>query len=291
MLLSTETGGLRIKYDDKIAIKMIKDAGFDAFDYSFCYLKGQPEKDMLDDNYIERAHELRAYADEIGIVCNQSHAPLDFKYTDETDLSNENFLRNVRAIEVASILGAKSIIFHGLGIVYAHDIDYIEYNTKYLRSYLPYCEKYNMKISYENSCAISKDMKAIPIPGVHTAEEYMRFIDSLDNRWFNICVDTGHLAVVGMEPVEFISGLTNDYLCALHIHENDGTRDQHLIPYTLGKFNWDKITEALKKIDYKGDFTLESSTFFAYIPDELLPSALKYAADLGRLLIKKIEEA
>ena len=196
MLLSTETSGLRLKYDDKIAIKMIKDAGFDAFDGSLCYMKGQPEKDLLDDNYIERAKELRAYADEIGIVCNQTHAPLDFQYTDETDLSNENFLRNVRAIEVSSILGAKSIIFHGLGIVYAHDIDYIEYNTKYLRSYLPYCEKYNMKISYENSCAISKDMKAIPIPGVHTAEEYMRFIDSLDNRWFNICVDTGHLAAM-----------------------------------------------------------------------------------------------
>ena len=47
MKLSTETGGLRRRYDDKVAVKMIKDAGFDAFDYSFCYMLDQPEKERF----------------------------------------------------------------------------------------------------------------------------------------------------------------------------------------------------------------------------------------------------
>ena len=287
MKLSIETGELRRRFNDKIALKMIKDAGFDAFDYSFCYFHDQPEKDMLDDCYIQRATELRKYADEIGLVCTQSHAPLDYAYTDEPSLSNINFMRNVRAIEVASILGAKSIVFHGLGIVHAKGLDYIEYNTQYLRSYLPYCEKYNMVISYENSCAISKEMKVIPIPGLHTPEEYMKFIDSLDNRWFNLCFDTGHCAVVGAEPDEFILGMNNKYLKALHIHENNREKDQHLIPYS-GNFDWDKIADALRKIDYQGDFSFECSNFLAYLPNDLLSPALKYCEQMGRHFIRKI---
>ena len=41
MCLSTGTTLLRRKLDDKTAIRMIKEAGFDSFDYSFCYMLHQ----------------------------------------------------------------------------------------------------------------------------------------------------------------------------------------------------------------------------------------------------------
>lgn len=287
MLLSTETSNLRRRFDDKTAIKMIKDAGFDAFDYSFCYMKDQPEKDILRDDYKERAYRLREYIDETGIVCNQSHAPLDFGLNDETELSNENYLRNVRSIEVAAILGAKNIVVHGIGSVYAAGIDYLEYNTKYLKSYIPYCEKHNMIISIENNGVVDKNRKIAAIPGLFTAQEHMQFVDVLGKDWFNVCVDTGHTAVVGLEPDKLIEGFDNSYLQALHIHENNRLKDQHLLPYG-GNFDWDSITAALRKIDYKGDFTLESSSFFLPVPNELLSAALKYAEQVGRNLISKI---
>ena len=288
MRLSIETGWLRRRYDDFTALKMIKEAGFDAVDYTFGCSDDQPEKDILEGDYLKKAYELRDYMDKIGIECSQAHTPLEFRYTEKPDLTTASYARNIRSMEIASVLGADNIIVHGLGIVYAEGIDYIEYNTKYLRTYLPYCEKYNIKVSYENSCAISKEKKAVPIPGVHTAEEYMRFIDLIGNEWFNICVDTGHAAVVGMEPEVFIRGLNNKYLKALHVHENDRSRDQHLLPYS-GNFDWDKITAALKEINYNGDFTFESTNFFAPIPNELIEDALRYCAKMGRFLINKIE--
>ena len=50
----------------------------------------------------------------IGIDCNQAHAPFDLKRSDEFDLSNENYQRLVRSLEVAPILGAKTIVIHSV---------------------------------------------------------------------------------------------------------------------------------------------------------------------------------
>ena len=86
MLLSIDTISLRQRYNDETALKMIKDAGFDAYDYSMFRANG--ERDMLDDDYIEKAHKLRAFADEIGLLCRQAHAPFDFTHTDTFDITN-----------------------------------------------------------------------------------------------------------------------------------------------------------------------------------------------------------
>ena len=290
MKLSTETGGLRRRYDDKVAVKMIKDAGFDAFDYSFCYMLDQPEKDSLKDDYIEKAYELRKYADSIGIVCNQAHAPLDFRHTDSVSLDDKKYLRNVRAIEAASVLGAKSIIIHPLGSILKsddHNLDYFEYNTMYLRSYIPYCEKFKIHISVEN-LNTSKDGKALGIPGLTTPDEISGWVISLGSDWFNICLDTGHSAITGIEPEDMIRGIGGELIKAVHIHDNDRLGDRHLLPFE-GNLNWENVAQALKDINYEGDFTLEASLFFSGVPDKLVPSSLKYAHDVGRYLISRIK--
>lgn len=290
MLLSTETGWLRRRFDDKTAVRMIKEADFDAFDYSFCYSLDQPEKDMLGEDYLERAYELKEFMEEIGIVCNQSHAPLDFRHWDEISLSDYKYLRNIRSIEVASILGCKNIIVHALGSVLNSDLDYFEYNRNYLRSYIPYCKKFNVHISVENLSTVDSERNAIGVPGITTPEEIISWVESLGSEWFNFCVDTGHAAISGVEPENLISALNNKQLAALHIHDNNRLDDQHLLPYE-GKLNWDNITAALRKIDYKGDFTLESTNFFNPVPNELVMPALKFAEKTGRYLIDKIKVA
>lgn len=287
MRLSTETGTLRRRFDDKTAIRYIKEAGFDSFDYSFCYMLDQPEKDILADDYLERAYDLKAYMNEIGIECNQAHAPLDFRHTDEISLNDMKYRRNVRAIEVASILGADNIIIHPLGSALRSELDFLEYNTAYLRSYIPYCEKYKMHIAVENINTYDWNRRSIGIPGFTTPEEIVSWVENLGSKWFNICVDVGHSALTGIEPEDMISAMNNSQLKALHIHDNNRLKDQHLLPYE-GDFNWDNIAAALRKIDYKGDFTLEAISFFSKVPDELVMPSLKFAAKTGRCLMNKI---
>lgn len=288
MRLSTETGFLRRRFDDQTAVKMLKEAGFDAFDYSFYYMLDQPEKDSLADDYLERAYALKEYADSLGISCSQAHAPLDFRHYDCISPDDMKYRRNLRAIEFASVLGAKSIIVHPLGSVLKSDLDYFEYNTKYLKSYIPYCEKFKIHISVEN-LNTSKDGKAFGIPGLTTPDEISSWVKSLGSEWFNICLDTGHSAITGIEPEDMIRTIGGEMIKAVHIHDNDRLGDLHLLPFE-GKLNWDNITGALKDIDYEGDFTLESTNFFTGVPDNLIPASLKYAEETGRYLISKIKD-
>ena len=287
MMLSMETGWLRRRFDDETAIRLIKEAGFDAFDYSFYYAKDQQGKDMLCDDYLQRAYTLKEHADSLGIVCNQTHAPLDFDHADEISLKNENYLRNVRAIEVSSVLGAKSIVVHSVGSVLRSNLDYFDYNINYLKSYIPYCEKYKMHISVENLHTYDDNKNAVGIKGLTTAQEHIDYIKKLDSEWFNICLDTGHTAVCGVEPDDMIMTIGNKLLKALHIHDTDKIKDRHWLPYS-GSINWEKVTDALGKIGYDGDFTMEAINFFAGVPDELVEASLKYACTTGRFLMNKI---
>lgn len=44
----------------------------------------------------------------------------------------------------------------------------------------------------------------------------------------------------------------------MHIHDNDGTYDEHLMPGD-GNLNWQDFLHSLKAVGYKGDFVLEAN--------------------------------
>ena len=46
-------------------------------------------------------------------------------------------------------------------------------------------------------------------------------------------------------------------LQALHLHDNDGSDDQHMLPYGRGNIDWQDVFSALKDIRYQGLFNFE----------------------------------
>lgn len=284
MKLSTETYVLREKFGDKAAIEMIKNAGFDCYDYSMYWTKN--ETDMLGENYRELAFSLREYANSIGIECNQAHAPFDLKRSDEFDLSNENYQRLVRSLEVASILGAKTIVIHSVFEPSKPVIDK-EFNKQYYEILIPYCEKFKINVSVENLFKRDKQTNRF-VSNFETPKKHIEFVNSLNSDFFNICIDVGHCAVVGQTPEETVSAMTPALLKSLHIHDNDFTNDRHCIPY-LGKLNWDNICRSLSEINYSEDLTLEIFGTLNKLDSSLLPAALCFAEKVGRHLIEKIE--
>ena len=46
-------------------------------------------------------------------------------------------------------------------------------------------------------------------------------------------------------------------LQALHLHDNDGSGDQHLMPYGAGKIDWKDVFSALKEVGYRGLYNWE----------------------------------
>lgn len=46
-------------------------------------------------------------------------------------------------------------------------------------------------------------------------------------------------------------------MTALHIADNEGERDQHMIPFGKGNINFEEVVRTLREIDYEGLFNLE----------------------------------
>lgn len=80
------------------------------------------------------------------------------------------------------------------------------------------------------------------------------FISEADKDACGICFDTGH-AQFESDVVEVIKQIGPHVVCT-HIHDNDGTYDQHNIPFT-GIINWEGFLFELMKAGYSGGFTFE----------------------------------
>lgn len=285
MKLSVETLVFHKRYGDRKTIQMLKQAGFDAVDYSYCALEEDDE--ALGEHYVEYAHQVRRFLDESQLVCYQAHAPLSMTYGCAFDETTEGYRKIVRSMEAASILGAEYIVVHALKVPVSEDD--LAYNLRYYKSFEPYCERFGIRIAIENIHKYHEKRKT-PIGRFNTPEVLYTLLKELDSPWYGICVDVGHAAVSGPEPEELIRGLDNCVLGCVHLHDNDYLQDRHWLPYA-GDLNWDSITEALRDIRYQGTLNLECTNYFRRFDDEMMPEALKFAAKVGHHLIRKIEES
>ncbi len=292
MILSTNTSFLARKFGHKKAIEMIADAGFDAYDMSFFDNQNVGENPFYSEGYLEYAKELRAYADKIGIKCNQAHAPFGSSFGDP-EKDAERFDLIVRAMECASILGAGDIVVHP-----CQHLTYSEkgnpeilkdINIDFYRRLLPFAEKYNIRVACENMWQHDSRFDKIVHSTCTSPDEFVDYVDSIGSPYLIACLDVGHAALVDEKIEDIICALGHDRLKALHVHDVDGHSDLHTLPY-LSKIDWDAVLSALKDIDYDGDFTFEASSFLIRMPDELLPAGLRFMCETGRVMIDKIEK-
>ena len=282
MRLSVESYTLMQKLGDMKGLEVIKQAGFDCVDMSYYWQKEKSQ--LIGEGYKEYALKLRKHLDELGLVCNQAHAPFDFKYGMDFNISNPEYLAITRAIESASILGAKTIVVHSLILKENSQIIFDrEYNLAFFKSFLPLCEKFNIHIAIEN-LFVFDDKRGCYRGRLGSANELTEFILELNSPYFVACVDIGHAAMTGNEPEHFLSGMDNTLLQAIHVQDGNYKEDCHIIPY-LGSFNWNAIMQSLKQIDYKGELTFEIVKYLKNIPDELLLDSLIFAEKVGRHLI------
>ena len=279
MKLSVELYTLAQRFGDFKAVEIAKEAGFDAMDYSYYYDKECD--DVLGDGYKEYAKKLREHLDEVGILCNQAHAPFTFKYGMEKNISEQKYLWMVHALESASILGATNIVVHAVNV--PEGVNFEEYNVQYYKSFIPYCEKFGIHIAVEN--LFNRDTKRKRITGkLGSPAELNSIVEKINSPWVVACVDIGHAALTGYEPEDFIKGVNPNILKALHVQDNDYIDDRHILPYT-GELNWEAIMSSLKKADYDGDLTFEIIKYLDRFPDELFSEVLKFSALVGKNLI------
>ena len=280
MLLSTQTREVFCHYGIDAGLKIFANAGYDALDFSLYVPKYYNEKNK--DFFVET----RKKAESLGLSFNQAHAPFHSSMTDENE-TKKRFSEITRAMEYASILGVKNIIVHPCQhLEYRKNKERLfEINMDFYNRLKPYCEEFGIKVALENMWQ-SVGQKILRST-CSTPEEFIRYLDGLDERYFTACLDLGHTFLVCEEPDVFIRKLGAKRLTALHVHDVDGIDDLHTLPY-FGLIDWDSVAHALADIGYKGDFTFEADGFLHGKPPELYPEYERLMAKTGRYIIDKI---
>ncbi len=130
--------------------------------------------------------------------------------------------------------------------------------------------------------------------GVNVAFENLRRLDYLEYVLSHVnspragfCYDSGHHN--SFTPNEDLLPKYGSRLFALHLHDNDGTDDQHLLPFD-GTLDWAVAMRGIEQAGYTGAVALEvmNKGHEALSPDEFLHLAYERAKKLEALLHSEV---
>lgn len=284
MKIVNPTELLEVRFGYEKSVRMNCEAGFEGLDYSMC-IKDIP---IYHDGWRGVVSEMLSIADGYGVPFTQAHGPFGRFQLDEREAREEFDFKGKRAIEVAGLLGAKCIVFHPMRFAVGNHEDQLRYNIEELSKFIPYAKDAGVKIAIENMCLTRPNGRGGAYKHVcKSAEEHAAYIDAFESEWVVACLDTGHAAVSGEIPAEFAKTLGKKRLFALHLQDNDGVSDQHLMPY-MSKIDFDDLALSLAEIDYEGDITLEGDSFMSKSPAELTMPGLSLLRACGESIRNRV---
>ena len=258
MKISTEIRSFSRFVGEEGAIRLLAEAGFEAWDLSMFGIISYDysEKRILPGDHPLQGGDFRAFAkrlrkvgEECGISCNQSHAPFPTYCPEMIE-----YLR--RAIECTAIAGGKVCVIH------PDNIHGFRENAALYEKLLPFAKECGVKIATENTFCWSRERdEAMPCV-TSDAEGIVKLLDLVNDPFLVACVDIGHAEMQGLSTsaCDMIRALGADRLACLHIHDNDKRHDSHALPFTM-QIAWEPIAAALAEIGYRGDVTLECGNY------------------------------
>ena len=138
-----------------------------------------------------------------------------------------------------------------------------EIGLKRIKEIIEYAEKLNIKVAFEN----------LRLKG------YLEYvIENIDSDSCGICFDSGHFHAF-FEDNWDINCFKNRVI-AVHLHDNDSTYDQHLLPFD-GTNDWNNIVNKLKNVNYSGPVTLEICYMKDYIEKMTLKEFYQKGFEIG----------
>lgn len=279
MKLVTMTSELAKRFGIKKALQMIKEAGFDGYDFT---MTSEKDQNLFGDNYQEYVKEIKAEADRLNLPCLQSHSPCPLMRTREQVMALVDVFK--RSIDICAILDCKMLVVHPASFLSAKE------NKEFYDKILPYAEEKGIMIATENMFKWKDETETETVPSAcGTAKDFVEHMEVIKHPNFTACMDIGHAEMVNCEGAPVIIKALGDKIGCLHVHDNDKFDDWHTLPFT-GKINWEEVCKALKEIGYKGHFTYEADSFLRKFPDELMESCLNLMEKTGRYLISQIEK-
>lgn len=286
MRISTQTDAAFRHFGIDEGMRIFKEAGFDAIDFSMFYMNAREDCELNHMSEDELVKNLLDASKKYNLPFNQAHAPFPcYRFGDE-QYNSFIYEKVSLAIRVAGKIGASQIIVHPIDC--PDGVDQKQFNIDFYNSLKPLCEEFGIKIALENMFARDKRRNVMVANVCSYGEDLAEYYDALDPRYFTVCLDIGHCGLVGDDAPHAIRVLGHDRLTALHVHDNDYVEDYHMMPFTFD-LDWEAIAKALHDINYSGDVTLEDDGFINRLPKRALANGIRVSADLAAELRDMID--
>ena len=197
------------------------------------------------DDVIKTGKEFARFLQEQNMEVSQGHLWLYIKICTDEDALEKLY----RWIDLYEAIGIQNMVLHCDSMV---DTDLTwqqktEKNIQKLRALAEYIKDKNITVCLENLGKTSI---------TRNADDLLYLIERIGSDRFGICLDTGHLNLTDKDQRQFILK-AGSKLKALHIADNHGKFDDHLMPFNGGEIDFTEVVKALKEIRYKGIFNLE----------------------------------
>ena len=225
----------------KDTILAIKDAGFDGVFVQW-----------YNDNTWEFSQQEQVdFCYELGLEIEFAHLGYwqiedIWKIGDKGDQVVEGYFRDLDAIKKNNI---PMVVMHLTNLYDAPPAS--EIGIKRFQAIADYAQKLGIKIAFENTKVITL---------------FDSVLDNIKNKNVGICFDSGHYHCNFKD--QFNWDKYKDRIFTLHLHDNDGNSDLHLLPYD-GNLDWNELFKNLNNANYNGNIVLESCYSYQYLKQSL----------------------
>ena len=156
--------------------------------------------------------------------------------------------RIFQSLEIARELKAERVVFHGnFNPLMQNDehykLNWIERNAIFWPEVL---ENYPPTVVLENTFE--------PTP-----EMFRALLGEVSSSRLKVCLDMGHMNVWSKVPLEEWIAVLGEDIHSMHIHDNKGDYDYHLVP-GKGTINWQEFSDLIAKYQIDPDIVFEVKT-------------------------------
>ena len=288
------------------SFEYIKSCGFEAVDFNIdhYFSTAKAVKDGLyptvfdnpTDEVLEFFRPLKEASEKTGVAICQMHAPFPVWFKDHDDVNDYTVMVLDKCFAVCEFVSCPAIVVHPVSRS-TRETEW-ETNLAIYRRLIPLIRKYkNVKICLEN--IFTRRANRIIEGRLSNVGEAANMIDLLNEEaggdYFGFCLDVGHANLTNRNIKETVKSL-GKRLTILHIHDNNGLDDMHMIPYSylttpqVHVCDWQGFVEGLREIGYPGVLCFETFRIVSAYPAAVHTEALKLISAIGRYWAQTIDD-
>ncbi|MBS6194551.1 MAG: sugar phosphate isomerase/epimerase [Clostridiales bacterium] len=261
LAIATDMFGESERLEDlELLLKKISEAGFTHIhwchewdgDYIYSHYEMEQIREWMD-QYNLKAKSLHATkGSRREVTAIEGHYRKD--YTSEWEYNRKAGVELVKnRIDFAACIGAEDIVLH-LYVPFAS----MEQNPEVKKSFYrqveksmdelqPYCLEKGVRICLES---------LFDMPEEYMLEQWDWVLEKYPEEFLGFCLDTGHVNLVWHEKLPQIIRKYGERIFAVHLHDNFGKGDNHLIP-GQGNIDWKETMAAFAESAYELPVLLE----------------------------------